>query len=151
MDEYFEQLLEIIEEHGQACQGVFPTEDSPGPSFTYTIGNARHNLPEFIFVGFPSRDVVSYVINPLGELQRKNGAAFEPGLVSLGGRYPVKLVETTPELVWKEYPMMTSNVLGITDYRVQQIILCDPNGVWPGEPGCSEPYAQQPNLAAKPN
>jgi hypothetical protein len=44
-------LLEKIEKRGWALVGVFPTEESPGVPFTYTVGLTALGLPEFAMYG----------------------------------------------------------------------------------------------------
>lgn len=42
-----------IAEHGWMIQGVFGTNDTPGPEFSYTVGLTAKDRPELMIVGLP--------------------------------------------------------------------------------------------------
>jgi hypothetical protein len=81
-------------------------------------------------------------------MRDERGAAFQHGeLVSVGGRFPVKIIEASAKAK-EEFTLVVGQYYDTENYRVQQIVLCDPNGRFPGDPGCAEPYASQYILAA---
>jgi hypothetical protein len=67
-------------------------------------------------------------------------------LVSVGGRFPVKIVNASGR-AREEFTVVVGGYYRTENYRVQQIVLCDTQGKFPGDPGCAEPYASQYVLA----
>lgn len=117
------------------------------PPYMYTIGNHEWGLPELIFIG-DSDEKFAHVLNRLGRMKRgEERRAFHNGeLVSLGGKFPVKIVDASARAK-QEFTLVVGQFYGTEDYRVQQIVLCDTQGKFPGDPGCAEPYASQHVLA----
>jgi hypothetical protein len=143
---YWQQIYDNIERQGQSLVSVFDDQesaDSGEPPFVYTIGNHERGLPELLLVGAEAGEI----LNPLGYMMREQRRApFRHGeLVSLGGKFPVKIIDTTPEA--KHFAAHVGIYYGTDDYRVQQVLLCDQQGRFPGEPGCAEPYASHPVFA----
>jgi hypothetical protein len=67
----------------------------------YTIGNHERGLPELLFTG-DTDDAWAGVLNRLGYIMREQRRdAFRHGeLVSVGGKFPVKIVNTRPGPSW---------------------------------------------------
>ena len=140
---YWLAAYENIERHGQHLIHVFDDEPTSGddePPYTYTIGNHERGLPELLIVGVEGDDI----LNLLGQIMREQRRApFRHGeLVSVGGKFPVKVVDTNPDA--KQLAAHVGIYYGTDDYSVQQVVLCDPQGRFPGDPGCAEPYASFP-------
>jgi hypothetical protein len=54
MDQYMETVRRGIEKYGWTVQGVFPTEEDPGPYFCYTVGLLERGCAaEIMVVGLP--------------------------------------------------------------------------------------------------
>lgn len=114
----------------------------------YTIGNHERGLPELLFTG-DTDDAWADVLNRLGHIMREQRRdAFRHGeLVSVGGKFPVKIVNTSARAKL-EFTLVAGQYYTTDDYRVQQVVLCDTQGKFPGDPECAEPYASQYVLAA---
>lgn len=139
---------ENIKKHGQHLIGVFPVDEAD-QWFIYTIGNFEKGYAELLCVGIPAEKTLAWALNTLHKLRKERGASFANGeLVDLGGRYPVKIIDAVAPATKQDYTLQVSAYYDRDDYKVQQVILCDPKGKWPGEKGCQEPYASQPNLGA---
>lgn len=140
-NEYLEAIRRNIEKSGQHVQAVFPVESEDVP-FIYTIGNHEKGLPEILIIGNCNAHFAS-ILNDLGNMMRKRGRAFENGeLVNLGGQFPLKIVDI-PLSVGAEYVMIVESYYDTDDYRVQQAIMCDPQGRYPGDAGCEPIYEKQ--------
>jgi hypothetical protein len=61
--------------------------------------------------------------------------------VSLGGKYPVKVIDVSGAVIYDEYTCQVGHFYGTDDYAVQQMLIPDREGKYPGDPGCAEPYA----------
>lgn len=125
-----------IASHGQHLIGVFPTKDDPCTPFVYTIGNALHGLPELLVVGNFDPNVAGSILNTLGQIMRESGAPL-PEEVDIGGKFPVRTRRANAQA---EYTVQAGQFLGREDYDVQQVLLCDPQGVYPGESGIAPAY-----------
>lgn len=129
-----------IEKNGQHVQAVGGSEDEL--PFIYTIGNHERNLPELLIIGNCNAHFAA-ILNDLGNMMRKRGRAFENGeLVNLGGQFPLKVIDP-PGLVTGEYTLLVESYYDTTVFRVQQAIMCDPQGRFPGDAGCELPYQRQ--------
>lgn len=138
-----------IATHGQHLVQVLLTEEDPDDAlpFIYTIGNHERGLPELLVVGHADDDHM-WILNFLGDLQRSRGKPFEHGeLVSLGGTLPVKVMEAGP--IGREgYAVQVGVYYRTQDFRVMQVLLCDPAGRYPDDPECDEDYRKpQPVLS----
>lgn len=143
MSGLYKKIEEAIKQHGQLVMGIFATKPG-GESFSYTIGNHEKGLPELLLVGHTGDDI-KYVLNLLGEKLRAQGVPFDHGqLVDLGGKYPV-IVYNTDEKA-KLYCLQAGFYYRTDKYSVQQVVMCDTEGRYPGDEGCDEPYASQPLL-----
>jgi hypothetical protein len=63
---------------------------------------------------------------------------------ALGGKYPVKIVNVPVERVSDEFTVQVGEYYGDEHYRVQQILLPDRAGRYPGDPRCAMPFASVP-------
>ena len=139
-------IYKNVEKYGQYIVSV-PDETPP---FSYTVGNHECGLPELLlFDGTVPEDAASTILNRLGHMMRidRQKAFHHRELVSIGGEHPVKIIDTSAE-VREEYTLLVGVYYGADDYRVQQVVLGDPEGRFPGNPDCAEPYASQLVLAA---
>lgn len=116
--------------------------DGETPAFVYTIGNALRGLPELLLISnFPPR-VAGGIVNDLGQRMRKAGRPLE-GDIDVGGRFPVR-VRSASAKARQAYTLQAGRYFRHEEYDVLQILLCDPKGVYPGEPGCEPGYDDIP-------
>ncbi len=136
-----------IREYGRAVLHVGASD------FTYTIGNANKDLPELLLAG-PRVNPVSVrnILNILSDKMIERGKPFDDGeMVDVGGKCPVYICEATAAKVKTEFTVQVGHILGKTDYRVLQVVLCDPAGRFPWDPGCEFPYSMVKLLRAPAN
>lgn len=140
--EYYRAVEQNIRKSGQHLQMILPSNIPKSPAFIYTIGNHEHGLPELLIIGNCDKTFAA-ILNDLGKRMRKRGRPFEDGeLVNLGGPLPLKMVNAPPS-VNEKFALQVGRYYHTKDYRVQQAVLCDPQGRFPGEAGCSPAYASQ--------
>lgn len=125
-----------IDRHGQHIFFIVPEDEEP--AFAYTIGNAVIGLPELLLIGNFSTTTSGGILNDLGLKMRASSQPLAHE-ISLGGDYPVR-IRAASSLATQRYTIQVSRFLGHVHYRVLQILLCDPNGQYPGEPGCDPAY-----------
>jgi len=129
-------VAQNIAQFGQHVFAVFGDHDEPG--FAYTIGNANRQLPELLLIGNFTYKTVLSVLNELGERMREQNCPLE-GDIGLGGKFPVRIRPTT-EHVRAFWTLQVGQYLGHERYDVLQVLFCDPQGRYPGEPGCDPDY-----------
>lgn len=112
--------------------------DGETPAFVYTIGNALHGLPELLLIGNFAPPVAASIVNDLGRRMREARRPLE-GDIDVGGLFPVRLRHASPE-ARQRYTLQAGRHLRHEEYDVLQILLCDPDGNYPGEPGCEARY-----------
>jgi hypothetical protein len=139
------KMLDDIKACGRTVLSVFPDEDTGDYSFSYSVGNSIMDLPELLLFAMHPRDA-RWLINLLSEQMIERGRKFDDGeLVSMGGPCPVCVIDAS-DSVKNEYTIQVKHMLtkvGLeNEYRVMQIVLPDPDGLFPWDDGCSEPYAQ---------
>lgn len=76
MQAYLLTCRETIARHGWMIQGVFPTEESPGVEFSYTVGLTAAGLPELVISGLPM-NLAGTLLNDAARLSL--ATAVEPG------------------------------------------------------------------------
>jgi hypothetical protein len=137
----FRWLKKEIKQDGFAIINVFPTADEPTPQwFHYTVGNHGANLPEILAIGGDQR--TSAPLSDVAKIMRKRGTAFANGeLVSLGGKYPVKMINVGCQEVYDLYTCAVGRHFNTEDYSVQQMMIPDREGRYADDPQCAEPYA----------
>jgi len=112
--------------------------DQTAPAFAYTIGNALVGLPELLLIGNYSPQIVGGILNDLGQRMRQTQRPLD-GLIDIHARFPVRARRTAP-FVRQRYTLQAGRYLRHEEYDVIQILLCDPDGTYPGEPGCTAAY-----------
>ncbi|WP_337847815.1 DUF4262 domain-containing protein [Sphingomonas sp.] len=125
-----------IARSGQHLFLVFAERDAP--AFAYTIGNALHGLPELLLIGNYSPQIAASVLNDLGQRMRHSGRPLE-GEVDIDAHYPVRVRHAAPE-ARQHYTLQAGRYLRHEEYDVLQVLLCDPDGIYPGEQGCKPGY-----------
>lgn len=136
---HLQRMLEfskVVQHSGQAIQGVFPTAGDKFELFFYTIGNASRGLPELMVIGRLRNDTAMLLLNTLGAIMREKGKAFEEGLFDIDWNFPVK-IRNAGAVVKDRFTVQAGQYLGREDYVVQQVMICDPRGRFPGDEGCT--------------
>jgi Domain of unknown function (DUF4262) len=130
--------------------------DKDGPAFSYTIGNHLQGLPELLVIG-PS---TGRYLDSLSMQMVKRGRAFDHGeIINIGlnaakfgftdnDKLRVKIVNASRKAN-EEYTIQAGQYFETEDYAVQQVILSDNEGRFPGEKGCAEGFADIPILSAQ--
>jgi hypothetical protein len=144
--EFYENVQRKIDEHGRSVVSVFPSPTSL--AFAYTIGNHLKNLPELLIVInlHPEQSVM--LLNEWSEQMIERGREFADGELiraSPEDDLMVRAAHCRPEAK-SRYTVQAGQFFEHEDYRVTQIILCDPKGRFPGDPHCARGYSDQPNL-----
>lgn len=125
-----------IDMAGQHIFAIFPDADNPG--FAYTIGNARLGLPELLIVGNFAPVLMGSVLNEVGRRMRQLDQVPDED-IDIGGAFPIR-----PRLAGAEvrsaFTIQVGRFLGHDEYAVVQLLLPDPMGFYPGEPGCDPRY-----------
>jgi len=137
-----QQTDDHIQQFGRTVIFVF---GGPFGGFSYSIGNAKLGLPEFLIIGLGAAES-KWLINAISKNMIQVGIA--PAIeapYSFGGAHPVWLIEAS-EKAKADYTIQAGQYLGREDYRVIQIVLCDPAGKFPWEDGCAENFRAQPVL-----
>jgi hypothetical protein len=143
MRDYNKFKNECIERKGRFLAAVFSTEETW--EFTYSIGNwQNHRLPELLVIG--SRH--GTYLNELSEMMIAQGHKFPNGTVLRGididqgvinDVVRVKIIDADDPVVHQDYVLQEA-----VDAPVQQVILSDAEGRFPGEEGCAEGYESVP-------
>ncbi len=143
MRKLFEGMKANISAFGQSVMGVFPTVDDPDTEigFMYTIGNAEKHLPELLLIGNYG-NTAGHILNRLGETMRRTGVVPDGIVYPWGQVDDVKPVKCIPanETAKTDYTIQAGQYLERENYKVVQVILCDKEGRFPGDPGCEPEY-----------
>jgi hypothetical protein len=137
----FKWLKKQIRQDGFGILTVFPTAGEVITEwFHYTIGNHGAGLPEILVIGGDQR--MTGPLTDVAKIMRKRGTAFANGeLVSLGGKYPVKIVSVSCPEVYDLYTCQVARHYNTENYAVQQMLTPDREGRYADDPQCAEPYA----------
>ncbi len=143
--ELFRKQIEAnILSHGQMVLNIFPG-DKPF-CHSYTIGNWRLRLPELVMFGGDS-GTLHWALNEVGKRLRAANAPFTDGItVDLGGRYPVKVINATHPETRSEWTVQAGQFWRDETYSVQQVLIPDEAGRFPGDAACAKPYCEVPFL-----
>jgi hypothetical protein len=137
--DFYRGIEDHIASTGRSIIGVF---DGP-VSFTYSIGNHVAGKPEIIICGVSPRDAAP-IINQVSETV--DFRLVEDGQpLDIGGRIPLRAV-WCGEAAKADYTIQAGRYFGHDRYRVLQLLIPDPQGRYPGDPDCAEPYASAPVL-----
>jgi hypothetical protein len=134
----FHAIIEAdIQQYGRSVIGV-----KDHPPFSYTIGNSPRGLPELLVFGMSN----GQILDVLSDMMIERGRAFDDGeLVHLGGACPIKMICAD----WRakdDYTVQAGVHYHTEHYDVQQVLIPDPDGRFPDDPGCLFPYRDVPIL-----
>jgi len=138
-DRLRQKIVDDINRTGRCviCVGA----DKDAPPFAYTVGNQLVDLPELLLIGSFDGSILNYLSEQM--IERGRGFAHDE-LVSLGGVFPVKIVDADTQQCRDEWTIQ-ANHIG-RKYTVQQVVLCDRQGRYPDDPRCAPPYSTVPIL-----
>ena len=148
---YMLNMEELILQYGHMVQGVFPTEDAPGPSFAYSVGLQDAGWPELIMVGV-NINTATVIINDTIRLYRAAEKKPTAGdCVEEVGNFPLYLA-TVSNSALHEYlcqAVHRAERMGKPEPAALQIVIPDRAGVFPWQPGYDHAYMDpaQPCLA----
>jgi hypothetical protein len=145
VDEYMLQLLEIIEEHGWAVQGVGGGELPSEVPFTYTVGLTAVGHPEFILQGMPFR-YAQQLLNTLGS-EVRDGRRYRANTLTSDPTEtaaPVALIEVVDTT-----DLMAANAI-YGDIEALQVIWPDSSGHLPWDEGYANGPEAQPFMGIVP-
>lgn len=134
--DFYGDIERNIARSGQHLFLIFA--DGETPAFAYSIGNALLGLPELLLVGNFSPRVAGAILNELGLKMRDARRPLE-GDIDVGGQFPVRLRHASAD-ARQRYTLQAGRYLRHEEYDVLQVLLCDPDGIYPGEPGCKPGY-----------
>jgi hypothetical protein len=138
LDFLYRKFAHDIERYGRSVLAIGGSEDGSLPPFSYTIGNwQKHQLPELLVIGYNDNQL----LNILSAKMIERGRKFDDGeLVSLGGKFPIKIITTSGFKVKSDYTIQTGQFYRHENYLVQQVLVPDRKGVFPDQPGCATKY-----------
>ena len=132
----------IIDRCGWKLCGVFG--DRKHFPFMYTIGNYECSLPELLMIGSKNGGVLNCVC----EIMRKRNRPFKDGeLIDFGTNFPLKVLNGNDAA--RVYAWQVDAYYGTDKYTVQQIVIPDPAGKYPGDPQCVPPFCWVPILTGQ--
>jgi hypothetical protein len=138
-DPFYLNIQRNIEEHGRMVLAVGP-EGKKSPPFAYTIGNHEHALPELLLIGPFAPEATCKALNMLSARMIEAGAPFGNGeLVNIGGEFSMQLWDATA-VAKLQYTLQATEYFGHKDYTVQQVVLPDTKGRFPGNRMVSRKY-----------
>lgn len=148
LDPKQELLIKIrkdIDEIGWSAIGVFPTEDDPGTTFTYTIGlRDTWDHPEMIVVGLQSElahGILSSAITGIKEGKKYGPGKYQDLISDPEGAPMDALIRVVPT---PGRPLNWARMFHGKNESALQIMWPDENGKFPGEKGYDETRFPQP-------
>lgn len=127
-----EQVTENIKTHGRGIIGVSGDDDNL--PFGYTIGNTNKNVPELLMISKINCEDIVRLLNAVSDKLVEEEDPYEERDLSLGGKFPVKIRAITDEkMVKNKYTIQVGQFFETEDYRVMQVLVCDQDGVYPGD------------------
>jgi Domain of unknown function (DUF4262) len=142
---FYDGIAQTINEYGWRLMLVLPDPDESSDSFVpfiYTIGNYECGLPELLMIGCPHACSTSNRI--VARMRQYNRAFMDGESIDLGKKCQPKAFWANEEA--QEYTVQVGEYYGTSDYAVQQIVIPDTLGRYPGDPQCDLPYRLVPLL-----
>ena len=138
-----DRTAEFIDRFGWKLCGVHGDDDHF--PFIYTVGNYQCGLPELLAINC----VNGHLVNSLCEIMRKRKGPFRDGelIKTRYHEYPLKALNTNDDA--RKYAWQVDAYYGTDDYAVQQIVIPDSVGRFPGDPRCDVPHCLVPILRGK--
>lgn len=120
------------------------------PPVCYTVGLHSLGYPELIMVGL-NMDAGQSILNDAAQQVIDSGSARQSGdVLDKVANLPLIVVEVDDIELLKEYSAMASNLYGLDQYRLQQIVMPDPVGKFPWDEGVDTHFLKVQPLLGKP-
>lgn len=132
------RIAENIRRYGLHVMGVMPAPQEGKPGFAYTIGNALAGLPELLLIGNLAMEASASILNELSKRMADTKAPLRE-TESLGGQFPVR-TRFCSSAAHDEWTIQAAVYLGHNEFQVMQVILCDPEGRYPGDAAIQSQY-----------
>lgn len=118
------KVAQSIAKYGVHIVGV-----NTNPPFFYTIGRHGLGLPELLLVGPFHHENAFDWLNRI-HLILAHRAAVQGETISLGGTFPVRLLNVTKQLsrVQGDYTVQVGEFYRTTEYKIQQVLIPDHQG-----------------------
>ena len=130
-DPFYLTIQETIKKHDRQVLAIGP--EGKLPPFFYTIGNHLKNLPELLLIGPWKADLGTLALNKLSEQMIEMGHGFKNGeLANIGGEHSMQVWDTTV-IAKLQYTLQCTEYFGDQNYLVQQVVMPDPKGRYPGD------------------
>lgn len=128
------KIISKIEEYGLGVIAVSP-DPNEAPPFAYSIGLSLSYGHEILVEGLPP-ELSHYLINEVAQALPKRGIPLSHSCVVKGllqDNMPIALVEADSPSIQSTRTIQVSETIAVDDYSVLQIIIPDPQGVFPWE------------------
>lgn len=126
MDAVDLKVMADIGTHGWSDMMIFPTEESPGEPFNYTVGFAEYEHPDMIIIGLHGEQAHGVLSAAFEQIQKGTRYGPDEYYDDILVGFPVGFVEVLDPM-GDEYMMsMTNRIYG----EVKALQLC-----WPDEHG----------------
>lgn len=147
----FDDLLTLAASHGWAVMKVHNDPASGTPTLAYSVGlHENFGHPEIVLTGFDP-GLMQNLINDMGEVVRAGGR-YEPGrdYDRIVRGYACRTIEVSAQ--WRLLFMYAASwFYNTVDFPTLQLLLPDPQGLFPTDEACEEEYRRvQPLLDAEP-
>jgi hypothetical protein len=146
-DQFYSNIAQSISRHGWHVLCVIPDRDESSNSiiryipFSYTIGNYECELPELLMIG----STCGETLNAITARMRERKQAFADGdTIDLGETWKPKAFWANDEA--RKYTVQVGEYYGTDGYAVQQIVIPDSSGRYPGDPQCDSSFRWVPVL-----
>jgi hypothetical protein len=143
-----EQLKDMVQEEGWADIGVFPTVDSPGNTFNYSIGLAAYGGYEYMMVGLSSNTMHNFI----GAIHAKLQTGWRPtegevvdDLANLPMRFNLMTDDHQANMARRYW-----NSYAEGDFQVMQVVWTDRNGKFPDEEGFEAEFVGRQSVDGTP-
>lgn len=154
-DEYWQSILDLVDEHGWAVTVVFGGEDDQGgltPSFSYTVGLSAKGLPDLLIFGLPEQSAHP-ILNAIVRKAFDGQIALRDGqVVREAANLPLKLRVIEPAEKGLETALGARRFAAENGHEAQilQVLWPDLAGTFPDEPGCDAQMTWMQNINRSP-
>ena len=130
-DPFYLEIQKVIAKYDRQVLAIGPEDKSP--PFSYTIGNHVKGLPELLLIGPWNPKHSQAALNTLSEMMIERKHGFANGeLVNIGGEHSMQIWDTTV-IAKLQYTLQCTEYFGDQNYLVQQMVMPDPKGRYPGD------------------
>jgi hypothetical protein len=144
MNAGIERLREQVTRSGFTFQPVFPSADTDGEPFVYTIGLSRtYNHPEIYVVGLDADNAIELLLRTIDKIA--GGEVFETPTFFEDEDGDLFTVRPLVQADVDENSGLGQKVLG-HGFPAVQVYYPDENGLFPWEEGCDPTYATQTQM-----